>query len=62
MTLMLFLLEKKPRMTILYMLIGQVICVLAAQIIYLVRDVFYGAVYNTYAITVTITPLVEEFL
>ena len=62
MTLMLFLLEKKTRMTILYMLIGQVICLLAAQMNYLLRDLFYGAEYNTYAVVVTITPLVEEFL
>ena len=62
MTLMLFLLEKKPRMTILYMLLGQVICLLAAQMNYLLRDLFYGAEYNTYAVTVTVTPLVEEFL
>ena len=62
MTLMLFLLEKKPRMTILYMLLGQVICLLSAQMNYLLRDLFYGAEYNTYAVTVTVTPLVEEFL
>ena len=62
MTLMLFLLDKKPRMTILYMLIGQVICLLAAQVNFLLRDLFYGVDYNIYAVTVTITPLVEEIL
>lgn len=62
MTLMLFLLDKRPRTTMLYMLIGQIVCLLAAQLNYIFRDVFYEANYDTYAVTVTITPLVEEIL
>ena len=62
MTLMLFLLDKKPRTTVLYMLIGQIVCLLAAQLNYILRDVFYEANYDTYAVTVTITPIVEEIL
>ena len=62
MTLMLFLLDKRPRTTVLYMLIGQIVCLLAAQLNYILRDVFYEASYDTYAVTVTITPIVEEIL
>ena len=62
MTLMLFLLEKKPRMTILYMLLGQVICLLAAQLNTLLRDALYGADYDIYAVTVSVTPVIEEIL
>ena len=62
MTLMLFLLEKKPRMTILYMLLGQVVCLLAAQLNTMLRDALYGVDYDIYAVTVSITPVVEEIL
>ena len=62
MTLMLFLLEKKPRMTILYMLLGQVVCLLAAQLNTLFRDALYGVDYDIYAVTVSVTPVIEEIL
>ena len=62
MTLMLFLLEKKPRMTILYMLLGQVVCLLAAQLNTLFRDWIYGADYDIYAVTISVTPVIEEIL
>lgn len=62
MTLMLFLLEKKPRMTILYMLLGQVVCLLAAQLNALLRDLIYSNGYDIYAVTVSITPVIEEIL
>lgn len=62
MALMLFLLEKKPRITMLYMLIGQIVCLLAAQLNYLIRDGIYTSEYNVYMVTVTVTPIVEEIL
>jgi RsiW-degrading membrane proteinase PrsW (M82 family) len=62
MTLMLFLLDKKPRTTVLYMLIGQIMCLLAAQMNYLLRDLIYAGEQDMFAVTVTVTPIVEEIL
>ena len=49
-------------MTILYMLLGQVVCLLAAQLNTMLRDALYGVDYDIYAVTVSITPVVEEIL
>ena len=62
MALMLFLLDKKPRTTVIYMLIGQVMCLLAAQLNYIIRDGIYSTDYNVFVVTVTVTPIVEEIL
>ena len=62
MTLMLFLLDKKPRMTMLYMLLGQVVCLLAAQLNFVFRDLLFPEAADMYLVTTTITPLVEEVL
>ena len=62
MALMLLLLDKKPRTTMLYMLIGQVMCLLAAQLNYLISDGIFTSEYNVYVVTVTVTPIVEEIL
>lgn len=61
MALMLFLLDKKPRTTVLYMLIGQIMCLLAAQLNYMIRDGIY-AEHSVFVVTVTVTPIVEEIL
>lgn len=62
MALMLLLLDKKPRVTMLYMLIGQIVCLLAAQLNYLISDGIFTSEYNVYIVTVTVTPIVEEIL
>lgn len=62
MALMLLLLDKKPRVTMLYMLIGQIVCLLAAQLNYLLSDGIFTSEYNVYIVTVTVTPIVEEIL
>ena len=62
MALMLLLLDKKPRTTMLYMLIGQVMCLLAAQLNYLISNGIFTSEYNVYVVTVTVTPIVEEIL
>ena len=62
MTLMLFLLESKSRRTTIYMLLGQVICLLAGQLNFMLRDLMYESNYNIYAVTVTLTPIIEEVL
>ena len=62
MALMLLLLDKKPRTTMLDMLIGQVMCLLAAQLNYLISNGIFTSEYNVYVVTVTVTPIVEEIL
>ena len=62
MALMLFLLDIKPRTTVIYMLIGQVMCLLAAQLNYIIRDGINSTDYNVFVVTVTVTPIVEEIL
>jgi RsiW-degrading membrane proteinase PrsW (M82 family) len=44
------------------MLIGQVMCLLAAQLNYIIRDGIYSTDYNVFVVTVTVTPIVEEIL
>lgn len=62
-SLMLSLLEKKSRTTLFYMLLGLIICLLAAQINFILRDSFYGTWDpNVFAVTTTLTPIVEELL
>ena len=62
-SLMLSLLEKKSRTTLFYMLLGLIICLLAAQINFILRDSFYGTWEpNVFAVTTTLTPIVEELL
>ena len=62
-SLMLSLLEKKSRTTLFYMLLGLIICLLAAQINFILRDYFYGTWEpNVFAVTTTLTPIVEELL
>ncbi len=62
-SLMLSLLEKKSRTTLFYMLLGLIICLLAAQINFILRDSFYGTWDpNMFAVTTTLTPIVEELL
>ena len=62
-SLMLSLLEKKSRTTLFYMLLGLIICLLAAQINFMLRDSFYGTWDpNVFAVTTTLTPIVEELL
>lgn len=62
-SLMLSLLEKKSRTTLFYMLLGLIICLLAAQINFILRDSFYGIWDpNVFAVTTTLTPIVEELL
>ena len=62
-SLMLPLLEKKSRTTLFYMLLGLIICLLAAQINFILRDSFYGTWDpNVFAVTTTLTPIVEELL
>ena len=62
-SLMLSLLEKKSRTTLFYMLLGLIVCLLAAQINFILRDSFYGTWDpNVFAVTTTLTPIVEEFL
>ena len=62
-SLMLSLLEKKSKTTLFYMLLGLIICLLAAQINFILRDSFYGTWDpNVFAVTTTLTPIVEELL
>ena len=62
-SLMLSLLEKKSKTTLFYMLLGLIICPLAAQINFILRDSFYGTWDpNVFAVTTTLTPIVEELL
>lgn len=62
-SLMLWLLEKKSRITVFYMLLGLFICLLAAQVNFALRDLFYGTWDpNLFLVTTTLTPIVEELL
>ena len=62
-SLMLSLLEKKSRITVFYMLLGLVICLLAAQVNFALRDLIYGTWEpNLFVVTTTLTPIVEEIL
>lgn len=62
-SLMLFLLEKKSRTTLFYMLLGLMVCLLAAQVNFVLRDLLYGQWNpNLFAVTTTLTPIVEELL
>ena len=62
-SLMLSLLEKKSRITVFYMLLGLILCLLASQVNSALRGLFYGA-WDTdlFAVTTTLTPIVEELL
>ena len=62
-SLMLSLLEKKSRTTLFYMLLGLIICLLAAQINFILRDSIYATWDpSVFAVTTTLTPIVEELL
>lgn len=55
--LMLFLLEKKARITVGFMILGICMCLLASEINGLMLEWFHG---DTYYVTTTITPIIEE--
>lgn len=58
-TLMLFLLDKKPRLTIGFMIIGIFICLFASEMNGLLCRILP---FNTYYFTTTVSPIVEEIL